>query len=116
VLEAPGTSITAGSPPNLLDLRFGGNVVVPAGTNRSYLIDSTAATGGWYDDSGARPIDLTFAFDQHQPRTFDAVGFNPRTSLDPATWARRAKVFVSDHPLRDFRLVGEFDIAAEDRL
>jgi hypothetical protein len=117
VLEAPGgTSITASQPPNLLDLRYGGHVAVPAGVNRSHLIDSTSATDGWYDDSGKRPIDLTFGFRDSEPRTFDAIGFNPRTSLDPATWARRAKVTVSDHPLRGFRLVGEFNIRPEERL
>jgi Mg-chelatase subunit ChlD len=117
VLELPGgASVTTSQPPNLLDLRYGGHVAVPAGADRSYLIDSTSATDGWYDDSGTRPIDLTFGFRQSQPRSFDAIGFNPRTKLDPATWARRAKVLVSDHPLRGFRLIGEYDIQPEDRL
>jgi Mg-chelatase subunit ChlD len=116
VLEAPGESITGDDPPNLLDSRYGGHVAVPAGTNRSHLIDSSAATDGWYDDTGARPIDITFGFKDGAPRTFDAVGFNPRTALPPATWARRAKISVSDHPLRDFRFVAEVEIDPDDRL
>src|SRR5262249_27375928 len=50
VLEAPSaesSSILADRPPNLLDYRFGGHIVVPLGDHRSDLIDSTTATSGW---------------------------------------------------------------------
>lgn len=119
VLEATApdyVSVLADKPPNLLDYRFSGHVVVPFGDRRTDLIDGTTLTPGWSADATHLPISLTFAFRNNQPRRFDAVGFNPKTDQDPASWAREVKVMISDHPVRDFRSLGEFAIAPEDRV
>jgi hypothetical protein len=110
------TSILADRSPNLLDFRFGGHVAVPFGTRRSDLIDSTIATPGWFADSNDLPVTLTFGFYHGQKRRIGAIGFNPKTDQDPASWVRRVKVLVSDHPLRGFEAVGEFELAQQDQL
>ena len=119
VLEARApeyTSILADRPPSLLDFRFGGHLAVPFGTRRSDLIDSTVATPGWFADSNDLPITLTFGFYHGQKRRIGAIGFNPRTERDPGSWVRRVKVLISDHPLRGFKAVGEFELVQQDEL
>jgi Mg-chelatase subunit ChlD len=119
VLEAvqPGSeTILVDRDIDLLDLRFGGHVVMQKGWFREGLIDGGTETGIWGLDVPP-PIDLVFGFYRHRAPRIDRVVINPGAEgRSSEGWVKRFKLYLSDDSLVDgWRLVGEYELAPELR-
>ena len=119
VLEAvqPGAeSILADRDIDLLDLRFGGHVVMQKGWFREGLIDGGTETGIWGLDVPP-PIDLVFGFYRHRAAHVDRLVINPGAEgRGSEGWVKRFKLYLSDDsPVDGWRLVGEYELAPELR-